>query len=259
MFLTPAITPWESTVPGLGSVNPSVRLYHYCRDSGRILDYDQYYLNLTLANDMSEAVWELEYSLTKAFQVEDASAASLWRVIQSFTSRSSFDKYFRFNSVSQDLVSKCDDSCQIQHICAITKIDYEEYQKCLKMHTLEHFFGDVHSDQDDSNEDDGNDSDSSEHDNSNDDSNEDDHDNEHDRGDEGTNEPPVGCKAIKPSDNPALHVKNNALPVPALITIILLAVAICLVIITMGMMRACRTSKHRHDETVHYRLLPDEV
>ena len=51
MFLSPAVTPWKSTLPGVGYNNPSIRLYAYNRSSLDILDYSQYYLNLTKANE----------------------------------------------------------------------------------------------------------------------------------------------------------------------------------------------------------------
>jgi len=50
MFLSPAVTPWKSSLAGVGYNNPSVRLYKYDRDTAQVLDYYQYYLNLTRAN-----------------------------------------------------------------------------------------------------------------------------------------------------------------------------------------------------------------
>ena len=50
MFLSPAVTPWKSTLPGVGYNNPSLRLYKYDKTTSQVLDYYQYYLNLTEAN-----------------------------------------------------------------------------------------------------------------------------------------------------------------------------------------------------------------
>ena len=50
MFLSPAVTPWKSTLTGVGYNNPSLRLYKYDRTTSQFLDYYQYYLNLTEAN-----------------------------------------------------------------------------------------------------------------------------------------------------------------------------------------------------------------
>ena len=144
MFLSPAITPWESTIRGLGAVNPSIRLYRYCRDTGLIRDYEQYYVNLRKANKQSYATWELEYSLTTAYDVKDASGESLRQIVENFDadmkfsplksqyfSRSAtFDKYFQYNSVSQDRKSECKDKCVNQHICAMLYVDYDQYDEC---------------------------------------------------------------------------------------------------------------------------------
>ena len=132
MYISPAVTPWESTAPGIGAVNPSVRRYQYCRDTGLIMDYDQYFLNLTLANQHLEAVWELEYSLTKAFGVKDGSAESLRNIVEKLgADRASFNLYFRYNSVSQDLTTVCEGKCTVRHLCAMLYTDYIAYDNCV--------------------------------------------------------------------------------------------------------------------------------
>ena len=52
MFLSPAVTPWKSTLPGVGYNNPSLRLYKYDKTTSQVLDYYEYYLNLTEANSI---------------------------------------------------------------------------------------------------------------------------------------------------------------------------------------------------------------
>ena len=137
MFLTPAITPWKSTIPGLGANNPSLRLFQYCRDTGHIRDYQQYYLNLTQANLMGKAVWELEYAPTNDFNIPDVSAKALDSLIADFEKDigEKFHRYFVYNSVSQDLSSACDAVCKRKHTCAMRYIDYKQYQQCVEANT----------------------------------------------------------------------------------------------------------------------------
>jgi hypothetical protein len=47
-LLVPGVTPWNSTLaPETGANNPGLRLFQYDEDTGRIVDYHQFYLNLT--------------------------------------------------------------------------------------------------------------------------------------------------------------------------------------------------------------------
>ncbi len=47
-LLVPGVTPWNSTLaPETGANNPGLRLFQYDLDTGRIVDYHQFFLNLT--------------------------------------------------------------------------------------------------------------------------------------------------------------------------------------------------------------------
>lgn len=135
MFMAPAVTPWFSTIPGTGSNNPAIRLFSYARDSDapRIVDYSQYYVNLTNANVDRSAVWVKEYQASDAFGVRDLSPSALGEVIVSFnneTETALFDRYYLHNSVSNDL-SKCTGECKRRQVCATWCIDYDDFAKCV--------------------------------------------------------------------------------------------------------------------------------
>lgn len=136
MFLAPALTPWNSTMPGMGANNPGLRLYHYRRSTGRITDYTQFYINLTEANTLGKANWHAEYKAKTAYNLSDLLPASLDALVAQFKQDGSplFQRYYEYNSVSLDK-SPCVDMCKRLHICAITKIDFDEHNKCLQTET----------------------------------------------------------------------------------------------------------------------------
>jgi len=134
MFLAPAVTPWFSTLPGVGSNNPGIRLYKYSRQTRRIVDYTQYFLNLSAADTAGLDNWTVEYRATEAYDISAVDAASLSRVVQQFAddSQSSdlFSRYYRYNSVSHDL-SNCTGQCKKQQVCAASEIDLDKYSQCV--------------------------------------------------------------------------------------------------------------------------------
>ena len=135
MFMAPAVTPWFSTLPGTGSNNPGIRLYNFTKDSGstRVVDYSQYFINLTLANAAQRADWVKEYQATEAFNAVDVSPSALYDVILKFIGEPSsnlFDRYYMHNSVSQDL-SKCAADCKARQICAALYVDFTQYSACI--------------------------------------------------------------------------------------------------------------------------------
>ncbi|XP_015230320.1 acid sphingomyelinase-like phosphodiesterase 3b [Cyprinodon tularosa] len=132
MFLSPGVTPWETTLPGVvdGANNPGIRVFEYDTETLLVKDVVTYYLNLTHANAETER-WEKEYRLTESFRVPDASPASMHQVLELMATDSCYlQKYYEFNSVSYDL-KECDGDCRVDHVCAAREVDFERYEQCL--------------------------------------------------------------------------------------------------------------------------------
>ncbi|XP_061573231.1 acid sphingomyelinase-like phosphodiesterase 3b [Cololabis saira] len=132
MFLSPGITPWETTLPGVvdGANNPGIRVFEYDTETLLVKDVVTYYLNLTHANAVQER-WEKEYRLTESFRVPDASPASMHQILNRMASDQCYlQKYYEFNSVSYDL-KDCDSDCRVDHVCAARELDFERYEQCL--------------------------------------------------------------------------------------------------------------------------------
>lgn len=135
MFLAPAVTPWFSSLPGVGSNNPGIRLYKYSRQTRHIVDYTQYFLDLTAANTAGRDNWTVEYRVTEAYGISAVDAASLDDVVKKFANdaRSSdlFGRYFLYNSVSRDH-SECSGLCKRRQICAASEVEFDDYSRCLE-------------------------------------------------------------------------------------------------------------------------------
>ncbi|XP_023118201.1 acid sphingomyelinase-like phosphodiesterase 3b isoform X1 [Amphiprion ocellaris] len=132
MFLSPGVTPWETTLPGVvnGANNPGIRVFEYDTQTLLVKDVVTYYLNLTHAN-AATGRWEKEYRLTESFRVPDASPASMHQVLERMANdRCYLQKYYEFNSVNYDL-TECDSDCRIDHVCAAREVDFDRYEDCL--------------------------------------------------------------------------------------------------------------------------------
>ncbi|XP_003977159.1 acid sphingomyelinase-like phosphodiesterase 3b isoform X2 [Takifugu rubripes] len=133
MFLSPGVTPWKTTLPGVvdGANNPGIRIFEYDTQTLLVKDVVTYYLNLTYANAAGSR-WEKEYRLTESFRVPDASPTSMHQVLERIASEPCYlQKYYDFNSVSYDL-KECDGYCRVDHVCAAREIDFDRYEHCLE-------------------------------------------------------------------------------------------------------------------------------
>ena len=115
------------------SNNPSIRLVRYDRDTGAALDIEQYYLNLTEANIRGNTQWELEYKATEYYGQPNMGTSSLHEIANSFlTDNELFNKYYTANGVSFNTSEICDGECKYVLFCSATKVDYTEYENCMK-------------------------------------------------------------------------------------------------------------------------------
>ncbi|XP_051812617.1 acid sphingomyelinase-like phosphodiesterase 3b isoform X2 [Acanthochromis polyacanthus] len=132
MFLSPGVTPWETTLPGVvnGANNPGIRVFEYDTQTLLVKDVVTYYLNLTHAN-AATGRWEKEYRLTESFRVPDASPASMHQVLERMANNHCYlQKYYEFNSVNYDMTD-CDSDCRVDHVCAAREVDFDRYEDCL--------------------------------------------------------------------------------------------------------------------------------
>lgn len=139
-ILASSVTPWHPnkdnniTLP----VNPSVRLIHYSHTDSRLLDYDQYYLNLSKANSIKKTsedpknLYELLYTFTDFYGVPDLSTESLVKVYEVLKqNQTAFDSFFSFITVGKKSVD-CDIDCQVAQLCSMSCISDNEYNMCFR-------------------------------------------------------------------------------------------------------------------------------
>ncbi|GAB6032178.1 Acid sphingomyelinase-like phosphodiesterase 3b, variant 2 [Chamberlinius hualienensis] len=126
LFVAPAVSPRKS------KSNPSVRLFSYNLTTGEILNYEQYYLNLTEANALETAEWELKYDFLSAFNLSNMSYESINQLTQNFAieNNTNFYKYLDFNSYYHHRNIRCSPRCQRNHFCSITQVDYQLFAQC---------------------------------------------------------------------------------------------------------------------------------
>ncbi|CAH1183777.1 unnamed protein product [Ceutorhynchus assimilis] len=134
-MLAPSITPKRNH---LGSNNPGIRLFKFNKDTGQIIDYTQYYLDLTKANLQSKAEWTVEYNFTAYYGIGEITPETLNQLARKFVSdgqevSSLFQRYYRANAVKvlPHPRDHCDLSCVHNHFCAITQTDYSDFEDCL--------------------------------------------------------------------------------------------------------------------------------
>lgn len=105
----------------------------YDRDTGRHLDYFQYYLDLEKANREGHASWKLLYEAKAAYNIPDLSAKSLGTVRERLLSRESspIQDYFTRMGMNGDVDTQCERDCRDAIYCGIRHLDMASYRSCL--------------------------------------------------------------------------------------------------------------------------------
>ncbi|XP_050462261.1 acid sphingomyelinase-like phosphodiesterase 3a [Cataglyphis hispanica] len=136
IMMTPSVTP--SAVGGPN--NPGLRLYKFETNTGQILDYTQYYLNLPEANANGKANWMIEYSLLEYYELQEISAITLHDLADRFTQSNdyAFVRYYAANTVTLprevEQIWGCggplNGVCALHHYCTVTRLNPDSYKEC---------------------------------------------------------------------------------------------------------------------------------
>ncbi|XP_075720386.1 cyclic GMP-AMP phosphodiesterase SMPDL3A isoform X2 [Rhinoderma darwinii] len=131
-FVAPAVTPIKSSSEK-ESNNPGFRLYQFDTNSYSLKDLWHYYLNLTDANLRKEALWKLEYIMTKQYNIKDLQPESLQELIIRFQKSQSvdFQTYYKNYLVNFDTPDSCEKLCKERQVCAIQHVDSSSYIDCI--------------------------------------------------------------------------------------------------------------------------------
>ncbi|CAH0552510.1 unnamed protein product [Brassicogethes aeneus] len=105
-----------------------------------VFDYTQYYLDLSLVNlSKREPEWVIEYNFSSYYGINDITPITLHSLADKMTPNAPnnnplFTRYFRANSVRtfNGPQNVCDSYCAHGHFCAITRLDFLEFEQCLK-------------------------------------------------------------------------------------------------------------------------------
>ncbi|KOC63983.1 Acid sphingomyelinase-like phosphodiesterase 3b [Habropoda laboriosa] len=142
IMMAPSISP--STLGGPN--NPGLRLYKFETNTGQVLDYTQYYLNLPDANSIGTPNWLVEYNLLEYYDLQEITAIStdkFFHLIPEQRRTHKVDRlyshrYYAANTVSLprevEQIWGCggplNGACALHHFCTVTRLDPESYKKC---------------------------------------------------------------------------------------------------------------------------------
>jgi hypothetical protein len=134
-----------SSITPIYGANPSWRVVQYQSDTGQILDYTAYYMDMDLnennASDdhqllsSSSPTWIQALSFRESFQVPDLSIASLRRILRDLTmdddNSTVWESLLSRQHVHATEMSPCGAQCRLEWICTIQSTTKDAYNSCL--------------------------------------------------------------------------------------------------------------------------------
>lgn len=145
ILLAPGVTPWATTLGGVvnGSNNPGIRLVEYDKDTMNLMDFTQFYIDLSTANNQNKVdpseLWKEEYRATTKYGIADITTSSLGPLATAMREGcerndsdcpNTFVEYYKMNSVSYDK-GECNETCQKFQLCAVTEVESAGYESCM--------------------------------------------------------------------------------------------------------------------------------
>jgi len=121
LFNAGAVTPY-------GGTNPMFRLFTYDRSTLEILDFKQYWFNLTLSNELRQPIWEVGYDMKETYKLQGLSPSEIMNMTISLTSNDQMWQSFEQNyKGGYTPTPQMDRNSTVCHLLSTT---YLEYQYC---------------------------------------------------------------------------------------------------------------------------------
>ncbi|KAL0213587.1 hypothetical protein RCL1_007213 [Eukaryota sp. TZLM3-RCL] len=133
VFVAPSVLMEQHQKSGMGyeGNNPAVRLVKYDRETGLVLDYIQYWMNLEASNKLNKAVWDVEYRASEFFGVADLSGPNMYKALLKMAEDPEMlQQYWRYMNV---LIGKpaLKPSSFRMHLCGIRYLTYADVWACI--------------------------------------------------------------------------------------------------------------------------------
>ena len=127
VLVTPSVTTFAHQ-------NPSFRIYSMDASTYELLDYDQYFLNITKANELAKEgktpEFEINYSAKDFYGLKDLSAESWLGLANRFKTNSTLFLQYVDNMYARSKVPSCDADCKKRTICQCENASLVEALKC---------------------------------------------------------------------------------------------------------------------------------
>ncbi|KAK7584212.1 hypothetical protein V9T40_005175 [Parthenolecanium corni] len=125
-FVTPSVTPKDYN-------NPGFRLYKFDDNTGKIYDYEQFYLDLRNANVRKSADWTKEYEFLSYYKLKGITAEEMHNLAENLSRTNEspiFEQYLDAYSAKSNK-QDCTTNTSWYHYCAITKLEKKSFHGCL--------------------------------------------------------------------------------------------------------------------------------
>ena len=128
MLVAPSVTPesWHD----IGH-NPALRRYRYNVSTFELLDYEQYFVNLTAANAQDRAQWQLEYRASEEYGVKALTTEAFADLPKRLATDPELLErfYVRFFSSRSDL-PPLDAKMKRKLLCLVKEQSFASYELC---------------------------------------------------------------------------------------------------------------------------------
>ena len=112
--------------------NPGFRVLKFNNRTKRVEDFEEYFVDLQLANLYGSPDWTIEYSMKQAYGLDDLSPQSLLSLIDEFRRNDTLFDQFLSRLNKQYSRRKCDESCRKGMLASMVNINHQMSLNPLK-------------------------------------------------------------------------------------------------------------------------------
>lgn len=129
MLMAPSLAPWQN--PNHSPSSPAFRVLDYAQATGELIDVHQFFMDLSLSNQIDAPVWAQFYSFDTAYAIRPVNGDSMLDVYNRLSSNDQLLSEFINRQGAVNTTKSCDSLCRRQLLCSIEHMRPLDWLQCV--------------------------------------------------------------------------------------------------------------------------------
>lgn len=130
ILMAPSVAPWMN--PNYSPSSPAFRILDYAIPTGELMNVHQYYMDLSLSNQLDQPIWSRLYSLGSLYGIRPINGEAMLDVYNRLSKSDQMMSEYIDRQGAINTTKSCDSICRRHILCSIKYMRLVEWMQCVQ-------------------------------------------------------------------------------------------------------------------------------